>query len=353
MLKQSLRFLLLISLFLTVGLIIAQDENTTTVPDLTGLNIPQAAALLNSSGLNLGATQVQEWTADSGAPQDAIGGQSIPTGELVARGTTVDVIVFGSPNTQLLYDDNDITLINNTGGTIDLSRLNFRSVGGNSETSFNANRWQGSLETGDCGQLWSVGRNGAKDVEGCGSIFWLTTNNTAEHFWTGSNGATSFSVQYDGVERVVCTVSVSGFCEFFLPSPATSPVTSYVYFAYTTDQFMIMNPSAGSWMPLPALSVIEANPRGFTFIISGDAVYAPPEVGSIDRLAPQQCWHWTNNLPADTPPLQDCQVITSVHYEVDLLFWFDGFSAVSVVDGQPHACPAPVAGNTTLCIVPR
>lgn len=352
MLKHSLRFCLLFLFILSVSFVSAQDDSAT-VPDLTGLNIPQAASALNRAGLNLGATQVQEWTAESSAPQDTIGGQSLAVGESVARGTAVDVVLFGSPNTQLRYDDNDITLINNTGGTIDLARLTFNSVDGNSETNFNASRWRGALENGDCGQLWSVGRNGAKDVEGCGSIYWLTTNNPAEHFWTGSNGATSFRVMYDGIERVVCTVSVTGFCEFFLPSPATSPITDYVYFAYTRDQFMIMNPSADSWMPLPALNVIEGNPRGFSFIISGEGVYASQEFGSVDRLAPQQCWHWTNNLPADTPPLQECQVMSSVHYETDLLFWFDGFSAVSVVDGQPHACPAPVEGNITLCIVPR
>ncbi len=66
-----------VGFLLITGAVAAQD---VSVPDLTGLNVPQAAALLNRAGLKLGAENAAGWTPESGVPQNTIGGQSIPAG---------------------------------------------------------------------------------------------------------------------------------------------------------------------------------------------------------------------------------------------------------------------------------
>lgn len=48
----------LVGFLLIAGTARAQD---VSVPDLTGLNVPQAAALLNRAGLRLGAENVAAW----------------------------------------------------------------------------------------------------------------------------------------------------------------------------------------------------------------------------------------------------------------------------------------------------
>ena len=42
------------------------SQDSVTVPDLTGLSVPEAAAILNRMGLTLGAETGEAWTAESG-----------------------------------------------------------------------------------------------------------------------------------------------------------------------------------------------------------------------------------------------------------------------------------------------
>ena len=69
--------------FAWAGSVFAQDS--VTVPDLTGLSVPAAAALLNKSALALGAENNQGWTADSGVEQNHIKGQSVAAGQTAAQ----------------------------------------------------------------------------------------------------------------------------------------------------------------------------------------------------------------------------------------------------------------------------
>ena len=61
------------------------QEQTPVVPNLAGLNIPQATAALNKVGLALGNQTSEPWTQAAGIPQNTISAQSIPAGQPVDR----------------------------------------------------------------------------------------------------------------------------------------------------------------------------------------------------------------------------------------------------------------------------
>lgn len=71
---------LLLALLLVAAPASGQSD-PVTVPDVIGLTVPEAAALLNRSGLVLGAQISETWTEASGAAQNTIGAQAILPGE--------------------------------------------------------------------------------------------------------------------------------------------------------------------------------------------------------------------------------------------------------------------------------
>src|SRR5690606_24498911 len=99
-----------------------------------------AAATLNRAGLKLGAEHNVEWTAESGQERNRVGGQSLAPGASVEQGTVIDITVLRAPNAALIYDDNDLTLVNLVGGNININNLTFNAVDG-SGASFAASRW--------------------------------------------------------------------------------------------------------------------------------------------------------------------------------------------------------------------
>lgn len=352
--KRKMLFCLLVAvLFVRAA---AAQEPTVAVPDLTGLSVPAAAAQLNRAGLPLGLENNIGWTAESGLPENVISGQSAPAGVLVAPGTPVDVTVLRSPNVTLIYDDNDLTLVNGTGGTLALGGISFRALGG-SGAGFAAARWGGGLQAGDCGQVWSVGRSGAKIMAECSSIQWLTTNDPAEHFWTGAGGVTQFAVLQDGAERAVCAVGSPGRCAFFVAGGAAGDTTEYVYFAYTPERLAIINQSENEWMVLDGFSVTNnyAPPFGAAVNLADPTLYAPRNlnpVARLGRLAPGQCLLVTNSTPGSEQPPQPCDVIARLDVGDSVKFWGADFG-IGSSDGVARSCPAAVAGRLTLCIMPR
>lgn len=344
---------MLICLFVFVGMVAAQD---VTVPDLTGLSVPQAAAQLNRLGLKLGAENNQGWTQESGLPQNSISGQSVPAGQTVAPGSAVDVNVLRSPNVLLIYDDNDLTLVNNTGGGLNLAGMVFRALDGSGAT-FAAARWGGGLGAGDCVQVWSVGRSGGKDMPECGNVQWMTTNNPAEHFWTGAGGTTQFGVFQDGLQRGTCAVANPGRCEFYVAGGASSDATQYVYFAYTPEHLAIINQSDNQWMALDGFSVSNnyVPPLGAAVNVSDPTLYKSQNVNpvaNIGRLAPGQCLLFTNGSPGSEQPPETCQVVARLDVGDTVKFWGADFG-VNSSDGVARSCPAAVAGRLTICVMPR
>ncbi|MCB9452936.1 MAG: PASTA domain-containing protein [Anaerolineaceae bacterium] len=353
------RWYSLLILFILAGMPLAvAAQVVATVPELVGLSLPQAAAQLNRAGLALGAQENVPWTAESGLPQNAVGAQSTAAGSQVAPGSAVDVTVLRSPNALLLYDDNDLTLVNQTGGELNLTGLFFQTVDGAS-ASLAGTRWASSLREGQCVQVWSVGRNGPKGLDECSSIQnWLVTNNAGEHFWTGEGGVTQFNVMQNGVQRAVCPVANPGRCEFYLAGGgAAGDATEYVFFAYTTDRLAIINTSTDQWMPLEGFAVRNnfAPPYGATVNVADPSLFGRnvSPVANAQLLAPGQCIFFTNGSPTQDTPPQPCDVIARLDIGASVIFWGADFDVESLTDDLPHSCPAATAGQLTLCIMPR
>lgn len=330
----------------------AAAQDTVIVPDVTGLSVPQAAAQLNRAGIRLGAQFETEMT--EGVTPNTVVVQSVAAGESVARGSSVDVTVARGNNAILIYDDNDITLVNQSGGTISLAGITFSALDGSRPIAFNATRWPaGSLNDGECAQLWSVGRTEPKRIPECtGSIYWLTTNDTNQHFWTGSGGAARFNLVQDGLERVQCGVSMTGNCPLYLSSSAAPEATEFVYLAYTADRLIIYNLTQDLWMPLQGLSITDSNGGGHP--LTNPAVFGNPDIiGSMEQLAPGQClFYRTGNASENLP--QPCDVIFETYTNVvEYLFNAQAFTVVSPLNGQRYNCPAATPDWLTVCIVPR
>lgn len=334
------------------------------VPDLIGMNIPQATAALNRIGMRLGSQLSEAWSETAGIPPNTISAQSIPVGEAPTAGGSVDVLVVRSPNVRLAYDDNDFTLINNTSTAIDFNGLTFGTADGATPAAFAAGRWRGSLEAAGCAQVWSVIRSVPKDIEGCARInTWLTTNNPAEHFWTGLNGVTSFKIVQSGVERGTCSAAPAGSapmtCDIFLPADLSADTTPYLYFAYTPDRLILFNRSDMQFMPLSGARVLNRNPNlnppNQEINLGDPALYGVINpVANLTQLAPGQCIFFTNSaaIPAaDTP--EACATIGRIDIDPNLIFWTTNFDLISPTSGQSHTCPAAIQGQLTICVMPR
>lgn len=345
----------LFSLLLVGSGMVSAQEAGVPVPDLTGMTVPVAAAVLNSNGLSLGAEMNEGWTPESGMEQNRVKGQSLPAGQSAAPGSVVDVTVLRSPNVILIYDDNDFTLVNQTGAQLTLAGLSFNALDGAS-ASLAATRWANILRVNQCVQVWSVGRNGSKGMDECDTIQnWLVTTNPGEHFWTGEGGTTRFNVTQNGVERVSCPVANPGRCEFYVSGGASADTTQYIYFAYTPEHLAVINQSADQWMSLANFNV---------FNNYGPAKHAPVPLGDptlyvnknpvarFGLLAPGQCTLFTNSNPEANQPPQPCTVVANLAVDPNLIFWGAAFDMTSS-DGASYSCPAATADKLTICVMPR
>lgn len=332
-------------------------QSSVIVPDITGLSLPEAAAALNKVGLAVGRETPERWTAESGREPNTIIAQSIAPETSASPGTAVEITVLRTPNALLIYDDNDLTLVNQSGVTLDLRTITLSAVDGSSAT-FSASRWANSLRADQCMQIWSVGRNGPKGLDECGTIQnWLVTTQGSEHFWTGAGGRTRFTIIQNGIERGVCPVANPGRCEIYLATgSAAVEVVDYVYFAYMTDRLAIINTSTDKWMPLRNLIVRNnyVRPFGAVINVSDPSLFGNPQtVANIQRLAPGQCLLFTNSSSeAQTPP-QPCDVIAKLDVGPSVIFWAADFPVESTTDDGERTCPAAAPDRLTLCIMPR
>src|SRR5688500_12994904 len=119
--------LLVLCLFMGITLVLGQDQ-TATVPDLTGLPVPQAVAALNRSGLVLGTQTPFEGTTDQ-APGSIVS-QSVAAGSTAPYGSAIDITLVQAPNARLVYDDNDLTLVNLTDQPLNIADVVFKSSEG-------------------------------------------------------------------------------------------------------------------------------------------------------------------------------------------------------------------------------
>ena len=362
---MNVRLLLLLLIGLKLLPVHAQSS-AVVVPDLAGLNLPQAAASLNSAGLNLGVQTLLLWTAESGLPQNSVSAQSVPAGSSVEAGITVDVTILRSPNMQLIYDDNDLTLVNMTDSTVDLRRMSFAASG--NAAFFTATRLANDLRSRQCVQVWSIGRNGSKGLPECEFIQnWLSTNNRNEHFWTALNGVSDFAILDNGVELVRCPAAPAGSeanplrCDFYYAGTAEgSEMTEYLYFAYTTEAVAIINRSEDRWMPTNLKEIYNYNP---SIMIPGSPLrFGDPQLfreefrrgpGNVEMLAPGQCIVLTSFPSTENAPPQPCQVVAQRDLDPSVAFWVADFEVQSLSTGRRLNCPAALADRPTLCILSR
>jgi hypothetical protein len=339
-------------LIIGMGLASPAQAQESVVPDLTGLSIPAAAAQLNAVGLRLGTQQALPLGAD---PSQAgrVASQSLAPGDLTAAGVTVDLQVYREPNMSVIFDDNDLTLVNRSQNLLDLNGLSFQAQDGTG-ASFAAVRWSGVLRPSQCTQVWSVGRNGPKGLDECSTIQnWLVTTQPGEHFWLQGN----FSVVQQGVERGRCTIAVPGRCDFYLEVGGTGGETvEYIYFAYTSDRLIVHNPSTDQWMNVNGFTLFNNYPdnRGFPLTLSDATLYSYRDgVIQAGLLAPGQCISFTNSQPQSESTPEPCRIVASLDIDPGLIFWGAAFEFVSSADNQRRSCPAARPDQMTVCIMPR
>jgi hypothetical protein len=320
------------------------------------MNVPSAAAALNAVGLALGTETGVAWSEGSAAAPNTILSQSVLAGQPVTPGAAVDITVARALNALLLYDDNDLTLVNRSGATLDLTGVTFASADGSSPAAFAASRWAASLRPDQCMQMWSVGRNGPKGLDECAVIQnWLWTGAAGEHFWTGENGATQFSVIQNGIERGRCTIG-AGRCELYLAVDQAADVTGYLYFSYAADRLVVWNNSPDQWMALRGVAInnyaIPGGPYGLT--LDDPALYGQTvnPVADLSRLAPGQCLLFTAANPGVSAPPERCTVIASLAVAPDLIFWAADFGVIDPATGQERTCAAASPDGLRLCILP-
>ncbi|MFW5709619.1 MAG: PASTA domain-containing protein, partial [Chloroflexota bacterium] len=323
-----------------------------------------AAAELNRAGLRLGAIENTLWTPESQQPVNSVTAQSVSAGENVSPGTSIGITVLRNPNVTLIYDDNELTLINSSNGPLDLNTIIFSAGDGSKRLS--GGEWQrfldqAILDAGDCAQVWSIRAGQAKQVPGCDSIYWLTTNDETKHFWTQVAGAESFNVLSGSDSLAMCPAAPPNSqdnpttCSFFVNTTTDSNVTPYLYFAYTTEAFGVINVTSDRWMSLsstPLYRVDGQQGASVEFRLSDPTLFGGLNtIADTRRLAPQQCFLLiTLN---DSSPPEPCEVMGQVAVEQSTAFWTAPFeiSPVSQITDRV-TCPAAVADQVMICVVP-
>ena len=335
------------SLFFTTS----AQTNERVVPEVFTVTEAQAASILNSAGFRLGEVTDVKVVEGVTMPPGTVAGQSPAAGTALEYGAQVDLIVYRPDNMILVYDDNDITLVNNSGFVVRLDEIMFQSENGTA--IFDGQRWDSStLQPGDCAQLWSVGRRVPKSLPECDeSMYWLTTNDSTEHFWIGVQESTTFSLFQDGALRVTCDVAASGRCAFFAGAEDSSDNTPYVMMTYGADYWIIMNPDSSRWMRLDKLTIdngedSEAHTLVSIFEVSPDS----DVIGDVTRLAPGQCLlAYTGEIPTALP--DSCMYFVDMVDVSPFTFWLDDFVVRSANDTD-RMCPAAQSGVDALCILP-
>ena len=356
--KRNWLALCLLILVLVGG--VSAQGGAATVPDLTGMNVPQATAALNAAGLKPGLLTNAAVTETQVV--NTIVTQTPAAGAQVEAGSTVDLQVARPNNVRLLYDDNDLTLINLSRQALPLGNIVLRDV--DSDKRFRGQRWGNQVRAGDCVQVWSVGRGEPKSVPDCRRVnSWLTTNDTSQHVWTAVSGVQNFNVMQDGQQRAQCAAAPGGsqdtpsVCEFYVESAASDPTLAYIYLAYTTDALVVRNPSNDSWLRLN----VEVTPAGGEqFILNRSERYDAVDplivstnangVTVIPQLAPNQCLLFrAPDIPLEAMP-EPCMMLGDRTEQAP--FWRSDFTVLDR-DDKPRTCKAATPGRLTICIMPR
>lgn len=359
--------LLLPALILFISAIgIAQSPDWATaavsIPDLAGLTPPQAAAVLNAGRLQLGI--LTSTTADVRQTAGTIATQFPAPGSTISMGAAVDVVIAYAPNIRLIYDNNDLTLINMSQQQIDLRTITLRATEG-VPVYFEGARWGRRIEPNDCVQVWSIRRTRPKSLPECRRIeAWLSTTDVNQHVWKDSAGVQRFMLQQNDIVRGDCPAAGTGtrdeplICEMYLDQNQTPPLWPFLHLAYTADTLVIHNTSSDSWMRLSA-AVKPAMGGAFSFsdlrlykAIDRLVISEASGGGNVLRqLAPGQCARFrTPSAPVESLP-EPCLLFADAIVE-SMPFWSVPFT-VEEISGAKHTCDAAAPKGVTTCLVLR
>ncbi len=358
---KTMKVLTILIIIVTMLVSVSEAQSTSSiVPDLIGLNVPQSEAALHREGLKLG---LQTLDLSTPVELDQLGTiivQSVAAGEMLAPGQTVDITIVRAPNIRFIYDDNDLTLINQTGRVIPLAALSL--VGESLDSPVLAGeRWDiNFIPIGGCVQIWSIGRAAPKAIDGCEEISaWFSTSDPTSYVWTQVAGVESFTITYADVSLSACPAAPPAsqdtptVCDAYLPNYPPLEQVRFLYLVYTYGAFSARNLTLDAWMPLSAPitqadgTLIRLNdPLIYTDIKS---VVIPLDGYALTPLAPNECIVLRALDDAGALVPEPCGLIVADAI-LDNAFWRSDFT-VTDSTGVSRTCTAAVEGELTVCVM--
>jgi hypothetical protein len=313
-----MRKLLLVLLCFLVIPALGQESSQTdvpTMPNLSGLTVAQAHALLYEHGLALDPVIIS--TNSGTGTLNTIIDQSLAAGETISEGDVISVSVLREYNLELIWHAADnggdsFTIVNLTEGVLNLEQLGFETADGSRKADIRL--WPNILRERQCIQLWPFEEINGIRLDECrflqgGGI--LTVENEAEQFWRGTG---SFYVFQEGLRRAECLI--------------------------------IHNRSETEWLPLNQLALNDGQALDDTH--EWDIANFSDE---LPFLAPNQCARISDG---SANRLANCVEIASRSVSGDAVFWRDGFTVHSLHLGDvSKECPAAVGDEASICLLMR
>lgn len=209
------------------------------------------------------------------------------------------------PDVRLLWDASTFSLVNVSGGNLDLNGLSFSSDSGEMAIT----RWQTeylsaplyAIPDGDCLQVWGLGVPQQNKPQACNFRHAWVALQAYEQFWTG--GAAQFSVNRGADVLAVCNVA-QGACEFSLsgdvsgqaplnsggaaPSVTTATGNENVQLVYDNMSFSIVNTSA---VPVNLADLTFDSINGMMSIYKWDNGYLSASLSGFPAQDCLQVWH--------------------------------------------------------------
>jgi hypothetical protein len=347
---RGMRRLLLIMLCFLAIPAWGQDSSQTevpTMPNLSGLTVPQAHTLLYERGLELEPIIV---STNSGTGRlNSIIDQSLAAGEVINEGTVISVTVLREYNLELIWESQDqgdeaFTIVNLTESLINLEQLLFEKADGSRR--LDTNLWPNELRERQCIQLWPFEVTDGFQLPECnflqgGGI--LSVLNESQQFWRGEG---SFYVSQEGLRRAECQI-LDGRCQIWVsPSAISEEFSPYVFLTYNPHELIIHNRSESEWLPLNQLALNDS--PALNDVREWD-VFRFSE--TMPFLAPNQCVRFSDSF---TNSLVNCIEIASRELAQAEIFWRSDFTVHSLHLGDvSKTCPAALGDMPTICLLLR
>jgi hypothetical protein len=343
------KFLLVVLCFLAFPAWGQEDSQTEvpTMPNLSGLSVAQAHALLYERGLQLEPLITVTNTGTGQA--NTIIDQSLAPGEAFSVGDLISVTVLREYNLELIwntedYTDQAFTIVNLTESIINMEQLVF--VKADASRRVDTRLLPNVLREKQCVQLWTFDEELGYRLPECaflqgGGV--LSVSNEAEQFWRGEG---SFYVLQEDLRRAECQIS-AGRCQIWVsPGAISEEFSPYIFLLYNQHELIIHNRSEREWLPLNELA-LNANPplndvREWDTVIFREA---------LPFLAPNHCVRFSDGTAS---ALVDCVEVASRQMEASELFWQRPFTVQSLHNGETSKnCPAAVGDEPTICLLMR